>query len=362
MGSNNSHFEIYGSYQDKTADKSMLRLLNYGRLEVPYSSVDDLGGQIVFNKGDNFTTNITLGVVEDSLKIYKGTSNYLRIFNNGSMDFGSVPRMRLDAGAADVHDDSTSNAPYRRLIADSFTTNGLGQGRLWIEGYHIDSNSQITIGSPEAAAGLSADTATTFIGNKSTWDNHVFANGLIADFGANILVPKEATGWTNQMRMMYDSNNTSHIFTHNNDSKSLILYLGYSNTVPGSRKLTIHGDVGFGGLWGAVMHLGPVGVGYGEATGRFHGTAHGVQYCDNCIGRNQIDESELTGMSRPICGQANAGTCANASTSLTGASAGVVIRDCNVACAILCTANNAGAFGYMYQNAGANNICCVCLR
>jgi len=52
----------------------------------------------------------------------------------------------VDYPGSGVYDNSTSDAPYSRINADSFHTNGLGVGQMWIEGYAIDANGTIKIG------------------------------------------------------------------------------------------------------------------------------------------------------------------------------------------------------------------------
>lgn len=45
-----------------------------------------------------------------------------------------------------VYDDANSNAPYSRIDADGFHTNGIGVGQMFIEGRAIDANTYIQIG------------------------------------------------------------------------------------------------------------------------------------------------------------------------------------------------------------------------
>ena len=49
-----------------------------------------------------------------------------------------------------VADDATSNAPHSRVNADSFHTNGLGPGQMFIEARFIDANGTIAIGTGRA--------------------------------------------------------------------------------------------------------------------------------------------------------------------------------------------------------------------
>lgn len=62
-----------------------------------------------------------------------------------------------------VYDDTTSDSPYSRVDADSFHTNGLGMGQLFIEGRALDSNSTIQIGAGLAGGQLPRDVV---IGNN----------------------------------------------------------------------------------------------------------------------------------------------------------------------------------------------------
>ncbi len=55
-----------------------------------------------------------------------------------------------DALAGGVLDDTTPDAPYSRISADSFHTNGLGMGQIYIEGSSIDGNSPIYLGAGRA--------------------------------------------------------------------------------------------------------------------------------------------------------------------------------------------------------------------
>lgn len=56
-----------------------------------------------------------------------------------------------------VYDDATLDAPYSRIDADSFHTNGLGVGQIFIEGRAIDSNSFIEIGGGKAGGQAAQD-------------------------------------------------------------------------------------------------------------------------------------------------------------------------------------------------------------
>lgn len=61
-------------------------------------------------------------------------------------DITGANRAAMNAVTTGVYDDVTSNSPYSRINADSFHTNGLGVGQLFLEGNAIDANSPINIG------------------------------------------------------------------------------------------------------------------------------------------------------------------------------------------------------------------------
>ncbi|RMG13750.1 MAG: hypothetical protein D6729_14560 [Deltaproteobacteria bacterium] len=109
--------------------------------------------------------------------------------------------------ASGVYDDATSNAPYSQISADSFHTNGLGVGQIFIEGQAIDSNSTIYIGAglaggqpaePVVLGGNVTVNGDTTLGGAVTVNDGVFSSwatrgaGLYGAGGATGLV---ANGW-----------------------------------------------------------------------------------------------------------------------------------------------------------------------
>lgn len=58
----------------------------------------------------------------------------------------TAPRYSLETVATGVLDSDGAQASYSRVNADSFHTNGLGDGQMYMEGYAIDANSTIRIG------------------------------------------------------------------------------------------------------------------------------------------------------------------------------------------------------------------------
>lgn len=87
--------------------------------------------------------------------------------------FGSN-RFDVNSVGSGVFDDTTSNAPYSRVSADSFHTNGLGVGQMYIEGYAIDSNSAIRIGTG-LAGGQTSKNVT--LGGDATVNNNLTVSG-----------------------------------------------------------------------------------------------------------------------------------------------------------------------------------------
>ena len=79
-----------------------------------------------------------------------GNNVRFRVAEDGTVtiynDLVGTEGFSVDDDATNVYDDATSNSPYSRVSADSFHTNGLGVGQIYIEGRAIDANTWIAIG------------------------------------------------------------------------------------------------------------------------------------------------------------------------------------------------------------------------
>ncbi|MDX1535771.1 MAG: tail fiber domain-containing protein [Candidatus Spechtbacterales bacterium] len=123
-------------------------------------------------------------------------------------------RMQLNPNfASGVYDDATSNAPYGRISADSFHTNGLGVGQMFIEGRAIDSNIPIAIGAglaggqPAQNVGIGGAPSTKF----DILDNSGTANARF-QFSGNI-----SSGYRTRFLM----NDSGLFIGHNSGSRDI---------------------------------------------------------------------------------------------------------------------------------------------
>lgn len=138
-------------------------------LFVNASSNHNYAAKISNNGGDGLGLLIKVGSVDASnavpLSILDNASNELfKIYGNG--DIIGKNRFGIEYPYSGVFDDSTSNAPYSRVHADSFHTEGLGQGQLYLEGRAIDANNTIYIGYGFAGSGNTiANNVTSFAGD-----------------------------------------------------------------------------------------------------------------------------------------------------------------------------------------------------
>ncbi len=84
-----------------------------------------------------------------------------------------------------VYDDVTSNAPYSRVYADSFTTSGIGVGQMFLEGSAIDATMPIIIGGGKAGGQIGKN---IILGNT----NEIFVDNVNNKVGMGTIAPSEA--------------------------------------------------------------------------------------------------------------------------------------------------------------------------
>ncbi|MFC1721225.1 hypothetical protein ACFL0K_03175, partial [Patescibacteria group bacterium] len=103
---------------------------------------------------------------------------------NAIFDGTIVGANRFDVNypTSNVYDNTTSDSPYSRVDADSFHTNGLGVGQIFIEGRAIDSNTWIGIGAGLAGGQTGKDVK---IGN----DNEVYVDTSTSNVGIGATAP-----------------------------------------------------------------------------------------------------------------------------------------------------------------------------
>ncbi len=112
-----------------------------GGLNVTGSSVFQNG--VAFN--DLATANNGIYVASGNLSVAAGS---VWVQNDTQIEGGitdSCSGAATDASGC-VTDTDAGASPHGRVNSDSFHTNGLGDGQMWIEGYYIDANNTIQIG------------------------------------------------------------------------------------------------------------------------------------------------------------------------------------------------------------------------
>jgi hypothetical protein len=120
-------------------------LISYNTINNVFNFTTDTTtqGDIAFNTDDLYIDRssgfVGIGTTTPTSELQIGNSLFLAYTTTG------------------VLDDATSDAPYGRISADSFHTNGLGTGQMYIEGYAIDANSTIRLGTGIAGAQTTQD-------------------------------------------------------------------------------------------------------------------------------------------------------------------------------------------------------------
>ena len=100
-------------------------------------------------------------------------------------DIGALNGFRVTYPTSGVYDDQNSNSPYSRVDADSFHTNGLGVGQIFLEGRALDSNTVIYIGTGVAGGQPAQDVR---IGNN----NELYVDTSTNRVGVGTTLPDEA--------------------------------------------------------------------------------------------------------------------------------------------------------------------------
>ena len=108
------------------------------------------------------TTNVDTLVASSTADFQSGldvTSGDLSVTDGTLIEGGITSSCGNDGSGSDgcVLDDDGASSPHGRVSADSFHTNGLGDGQIYIEGGYIDANTTIRIGTG-VAGGQSAAT------------------------------------------------------------------------------------------------------------------------------------------------------------------------------------------------------------
>ena len=142
----------------------------------------------------------------DSLGNHTATQN----INLGSYDIVGDNRLTIDGTlASGVYDTDGAEAPYSRINADSFHTNGLGNSQIFIEGNAIDSNGTINIGmglaGEQTAHGVALGGALNMNSGALNMNNNNITNvgavtssaGTIRDAAGGWVRTYGSTGWLN---------------------------------------------------------------------------------------------------------------------------------------------------------------------
>lgn len=141
-------------------------------------------GPYTFISSWDWATSSLQPILLNGSKVGVGTGTPTRMLDvNG--DIGGLSRFLVHYPTGNVYDNSTSNSPYSRVNADSFHTNGLGVGQLFLEGRAIDANTIIYIGAG-VAGGQSAQDVR--LGNN----NEVFVDTSRNNVGIGTSTPNAA--------------------------------------------------------------------------------------------------------------------------------------------------------------------------